>query len=71
MTTLFSYIEGEKEKGDERLSYTALAILFILAVVVPLVWVLIFLKAVIHNLGDSTLVTKLPAEVEKEKEQDV
>ncbi|PEB54279.1 hypothetical protein CON65_22535 [Bacillus pseudomycoides] len=50
------------------MNYIIEAILLILAVVLPLSCVLIFLKTLISNLGDSTLITKLPAETKKKKE---
>ncbi|MGH0598089.1 hypothetical protein [Bacillus mycoides] len=45
------------------------AILLILAVVLPLSFVLIFLRRLISNLGDATKITKLPME-EKEKKKE-
>ncbi|MDM5188269.1 hypothetical protein QUF99_13355 [Bacillus sp. DX4.1] len=50
------------------MDYLMEAILLVLAVVLPLTCVLIFLKTLIGNLGDSTIITKLPPEKEKEKE---
>lgn len=44
------------------------AILLVLAIVLPLTCVLIFLKTLISNLGDSTMITKLPTEKEKKEE---
>lgn len=46
------------------------AILFILAVVLPLMCVLLFLKALIGSLGNPTMITKLPEEKEEEKENE-
>ncbi|MGH0877533.1 hypothetical protein [Bacillus thuringiensis] len=54
VTTLFSYIEKEVKEGGERLGYLMEAILLILAVVLPLSFVLIFLRRLISNLGDAT-----------------
>ncbi|XKK32084.1 hypothetical protein HFP64_25280 [Bacillus sp. AC79A.1] len=51
VTTLFSYIEKEVKEGGERLGYLMEAILLILAVVLPLSFVLIFLRRLISNLG--------------------
>ncbi|SDY75053.1 hypothetical protein SAMN04488156_102199 [Bacillus sp. 166amftsu] len=45
------------------------AILLILVVVLPLTCVLIFLKTLISNLGDSTIITKLPIEKTREKSE--
>ncbi len=60
---------GSGKKGDECLGYFMEAILLILAVVLPLSFVLIFLRRLISNLGDATTITKLPAE-EKEKKKE-
>ena len=67
VTTLFSYIEKEVKEGGERLGYLMEAILLILAVVLPLSFVLIFLRRLISNLGNASTITKLP-EKEKKKE---
>ncbi|MGW5954196.1 hypothetical protein [Bacillus mycoides] len=69
VTMLLSYIGREQKKGDERLGYFMEAILLILAVVLPLSFVLIFLRRLISNLGDATTITKLPME-EKEKKKE-
>ncbi|WP_339326181.1 hypothetical protein [Bacillus thuringiensis] len=61
VTTLFSYIEKEVKEGDERLGYLMEAILLILAVVLPLSFVLIFLRRLISNLGDATHAHQLKA----------
>ncbi|MDM5154577.1 hypothetical protein QUF88_12240 [Bacillus sp. DX1.1] len=50
------------------MDYLMEAILLLLAVVLPLTCVLIFLKTLIGNLGDSTIITKIRTEKEKEKE---
>ncbi|HEK9100460.1 hypothetical protein H9I32_07730 [Bacillus sp. Xin] len=50
------------------MDYLMEAILLVLAIVLPLTCVLIFLKTLIGNLGDSTNITKLPQEKENEKE---
>ncbi|WP_346656166.1 hypothetical protein [Bacillus sp. TH13] len=68
VTTLFSYIEKEVKEGDERLGYLMEAILLILAVVLPLSFVLIFLRRLISNLGDATTITKLQERDEKKSE---
>ncbi|PHB17017.1 hypothetical protein COE80_27630 [Bacillus pseudomycoides] len=49
------------------MDYIMEAILLILAVVLPLTCVLIFLKTLISNLGDSRIITKLPTERKGEK----
>ncbi|EEM96661.1 hypothetical protein ICM_01240 [Bacillus cereus BAG1X2-3] len=67
VTTLFSYIEKEVKEGDERLGYLMEAILLILAVVLPLSFVLIFLRRLISNLGDATTITKLQERDEKKE----
>ncbi|MGR5911486.1 hypothetical protein ACT7DG_02360 [Bacillus cereus] len=67
VTTLFSYIEKEVKRGDERLGYLMEAILLILAVVLPLSFVLIFLRRLISNLGDATTITKLQERDEKKE----
>ena len=67
MTTLFSYIEKEVKEGGERLGYLMEAILLILAVVLPLSFVLIFLRRLISNLGDATTITKLQERDEKKE----
>lgn len=69
VTMLLSYIGREQKKGDERLGYFMEAILLILAVVLPLSFVLIFLRRLISNLGDATTITKLPAEEIEEKKE--
>ncbi|WP_422851238.1 hypothetical protein [Bacillus nitratireducens] len=51
------------------MAYFMEAILLILAVVLPLSFVLIFLRRLISNLGDATTITKLPME-EKEKKKE-
>ncbi|WP_193658373.1 hypothetical protein [Bacillus cereus] len=51
------------------MGYIMEAIFLILAVVLPLSFVLIFLRRLISNLGDATTITKLPAE-EKEKKKE-
>ncbi|SME33209.1 hypothetical protein [Bacillus cereus] len=50
------------------MGYLMEAILLILAVVLPLSFVLIFLRRLISNLGDATTITKLQERDEK-KEQ--
>ncbi|MEC3427761.1 hypothetical protein, partial [Bacillus thuringiensis] len=67
VTTLFSYIEKEVKEGGERLGYLMEAILLILAVVLPLSFVLIFLRRLISNLGDATTITKLQERDEKKE----
>ncbi|PFA24502.1 hypothetical protein CN373_03335 [Bacillus cereus] len=47
------------------MNYLIEAILVILAVVLPLTCVLIFLKTLISNLGDSKEITKLPTNRKK------
>ncbi|RAN80435.1 hypothetical protein [Bacillus sp. SRB_331] len=69
VTMLLSYIGREQKKGDERLGYFMEAILLILAVVLPLSFVLIFLRRLISNLGDAITITKLPAEEKEEKKE--
>ncbi|PEY34606.1 hypothetical protein CN354_16890 [Bacillus cereus] len=49
------------------MDYVMEAILLILAVVLPLTCVLIFLKTLISNLGDATIITKPPTEKKREK----
>ncbi|ETT77789.1 hypothetical protein C174_11372 [Bacillus mycoides FSL H7-687] len=51
------------------MGYFMEAILLILAVVLPLSFVLIFLRRLISNLGDATTITKLPAEEKEEKKE--
>lgn len=67
VTTLFSYIEKEVKEGGERLGYLMEAILLILAVVLPLSFVLIFFRRLISNLGDATTITKLQERDEKKE----
>ncbi len=67
VTTLFSYIEKEVKEGGERLGYLMEAILLILVVVLPLSFVLIFLRRLISNLGDATTITKLQERDEKKE----
>ncbi|MGE7884032.1 hypothetical protein [Bacillus sp. NPDC094077] len=49
------------------MDYLMEAILLILAVVLPLSFVLIFLRRLISNLGDATTITKLPEKDEKKE----
>ncbi|WP_439875849.1 hypothetical protein ACSLGG_10180 [Bacillus mycoides] len=69
VTMLLSYIGREQKKGDERLGYIMEAIFLILAVVLPLSFVLIFLRKLISNLGDATTITKLPVEKKEKKKE--
>ncbi|WP_181969204.1 hypothetical protein [Bacillus clarus] len=50
------------------MGYIMEAVLLILAVVLPLSFVLIFLKRLISSLGDATTISELPSE-EKEKKK--
>ncbi len=54
-------------RGDECLGYLMESILLILAVVLPLSFVLIFLRRLISNLGDASTVTKLREKDEKKE----
>ncbi|EJS67717.1 hypothetical protein [Bacillus cereus] len=49
------------------MGYLMEAILLILAVVLPLSFVLIFLRRLISNLGNASTITKLPEKEEKKE----